>query len=361
MISKEFNRAFTLIELLIVLVIIGILISLLLPSIQAAREAARRSECDCKIIQIGIAAKAFEEAHGFLPSGCTNPSGPIRNVPIGHHIGWIPYLLPHLEMTNLYEQIDLSQGAYSKANRKIWLDLPRQKNKRFTWCFYCPSDLGGKTAALNVNYLANQGSVETPIDIDNNGVFFLNSKIRSSEIPDGMANTILFGESIILDHAVFNSKNINERDLNFYDVVPPRDTTYYQTLLLGWITGTGATLRNCASPINTITGPYSIDSKIENMLNSSIRDYSDWERRTANDPQKSEIRDPILNLDEIGKTPHPAEFRVGGFSSRHASRGANFLMGDGALRYIANEIDSVVLQNLANREDQKKSGTEERF
>jgi len=39
-------------------------------------------------------------------------------------------------------------------------------------------------------------SVEAPIDVDNRGVFFLNSRVTELDIPDGEAHTIFIGPHV---------------------------------------------------------------------------------------------------------------------------------------------------------------------
>jgi prepilin-type N-terminal cleavage/methylation domain-containing protein len=62
------RQAFTLVELLVVIAIIGILVGLLLPAVQAAREAARRMACGNNIKQIGLALHNYESTYKALPT-----------------------------------------------------------------------------------------------------------------------------------------------------------------------------------------------------------------------------------------------------------------------------------------------------
>ena len=110
--QRGVRRGFTLIELLVVIAIIAILIALLLPAVQQAREAARRTQCKNSLKQIGLALHNYHDTFQALPSGSIvllNASGTTYN---GHGWTWISSILPYLDQGPMYNEI---QGPNSNG------------------------------------------------------------------------------------------------------------------------------------------------------------------------------------------------------------------------------------------------------
>jgi prepilin-type N-terminal cleavage/methylation domain-containing protein/prepilin-type processing-associated H-X9-DG protein len=228
------RKAFTLVELLVVIAIIGILVAMTLPAVQATREAARRTSCINTLTQLGLAAHSYEFHFETLPSGVTNPVGPIRSEPQGKHVSWIVRILPYMEENTLFRNFDAEAGAYAPVNAAVRitpisiLECPSEPNPFL-------NDSGN--VALS-SYVGCHNDVEAPIDKDNHGLLFLNSKVRYIDIEDGSSKTILLGEARVMPES------------------------------LGWVSGTRATLRNTSaieqrplSPSGTVEGPQDENKK----------------------------------------------------------------------------------------------------
>lgn len=134
-------RGFTLIELLVVIAIIAILIALLLPAVQQAREAARRTQCKNNLKQFGLAFHNYHDTHNVFPYASTFSDGPsgadqgetyLRSNAISC---WFQHLLPYLDQAPLYNQFDMNRSINDSASGNRALI-----ENRFFTVATCPSN-----------------------------------------------------------------------------------------------------------------------------------------------------------------------------------------------------------------------------
>ena len=113
---RHLRLGFTLVELLVVIAIIGVLVGLLLPAVQAARESARRMTCQNRLHQIGIGLHNYHAAFGRFPAGAIE----VRVFPdyVGKQHAWSAFLLPFIEETSVYEQIDFDFDFDDVVNKQ---------------------------------------------------------------------------------------------------------------------------------------------------------------------------------------------------------------------------------------------------
>jgi len=174
---------------------------------------------------------------------------------------------------------------------------------------HCPSSSGprggdqsGASPIGWSSYVGCHNSVEAPIDVGNDGLLFLNSRIRFDDILDGSSHTLLVSEHVFED---------------------PDPNNGVSPIELGWPSGTRATLRN--------TG-----RKIEQF---SMR------RITGIPEEEPAEKGPLF---------------VGGFGAYHPGM-AVAGMGDGSTRALSFTIDREVLHALGSRAGGELPGADDEW
>ncbi len=142
------QRAFTLIELLVVIAIIAILIALLLPAVQQAREAARRTQCKNNLKQIGLALHNYHDTANTFPPVCVfsaYDTVPVHTATDQAAYGWGAFILPQLEQAAVFNSLDVN----GRELHVLLKDFPAERPKVQTvlQTFRCPSDTA---EAINV-------------------------------------------------------------------------------------------------------------------------------------------------------------------------------------------------------------------
>jgi prepilin-type processing-associated H-X9-DG protein len=185
-IGQVLKAGITLLELLVCITVLGVMIALLLPAVQSARESARRTQCTNNVRQILLATHSHEAAYGRLPSGINSTFD--SSFP---RLAWLGTLLPYVDQPTAWqrtvEEFVVSSDPLSHSNLQL-LNLT----------YACPSSFltgeiqrsrGLKTVACT-DYLGVIGTNH----LTNNGVLFYKSKVRFSEVTDGLSYTLLCGE-----------------------------------------------------------------------------------------------------------------------------------------------------------------------
>lgn len=279
------RNAFTLVELLVVIAIIGVLVGLLLPAVQHARAAARRISCFNNLKQLGLGLHNYESAHRKLPPGYIYKPGPQGN---RAGLGWGAMILPQLEQSNVYAQLNTSVPLFDPANVAA--------REQHLPVFLCPEDsvsadgyveMGSEKYAM-ASYVASFG----PPDLDDtqekrDGLFSRNSACRYSHITDGLSNTLACGER---QNGPFRKAGVHGPHFS------------YETTWVGAI-------------------------------------------RELTDPTDDHGH---MVLFQTGHTPNSAYSDDRDVSAPHLGY-ANFLMADGSVRLITEQIELSVYQSLSTR------------
>ncbi|WP_435021064.1 DUF1559 domain-containing protein [Tundrisphaera sp. TA3] len=327
------RRAFTLIELLVVIAIIAVLIALLLPAVQAAREAARRSQCTNNLKQIGLGLHNFESVNKFFPpsgirgTGFVQPMGiNVRDngsqiLPSGQRASSyvFTHILPYMEQTPLYNSYNIKSDFRSKLNSTAigtvinTLLCPSSANGN-KFHDFDDTDTEGDTVqtggpwygihAAVTDYAVNNGITQElantgMVDLKDTAQYSMLRNVTGSEpnnvtyiadVTDGLSNTLMMNESA-------GRPNVFRRGR-----MAPPPAKFSQESAGGWADyDTGYTTHGYSANGTVTPGPY-----FTNVYNGN-EDYSF----------------------------HPG--------------GANYLMGDGSVRFIKETLPMRIYIRLLTR------------
>ena len=287
------QRGFTLIELLVVIAIIAVLIALLLPAVQQAREAARRSQCKNNMKQLGLALHNYHEQAGTLPPGYISTN----------LWGWNTMLLPGIDQGPLYN--NLSVQFVTPLNAVVLATYPNVVTGVASnlAALRCPSDTGSPTVTITGGTITVFGRTNYPgvyanVAIPATGATIPTATTAGAFYMNSKRNFSAFTDGLSNCILVGERRSIGKQGT--LDV--GGDAIWSGTYAAANGTADAYILGETATPINATTAT-----------------------------------------------------RLSGFSSLHVG-GAHFLMGDGAVRFISENVFSTTYANLASISDNQVIG-----
>ncbi|HPU06797.1 MAG TPA: DUF1559 domain-containing protein [Thermogutta sp.] len=349
--NRMVRRAFTLVELLVVIAIIGILIALLLPAVQAAREAARRSQCTNNLKQIGLALHNFHDVYGVFPVGQPDDDN--------DNYSWSAYILPFMEQKSMYDTLVGGGAALvyipGGDNLKVHGAIreipgvspalpsghPVRPTDSYNWWTQVKSDHGNPNHANNVGAKSVINSYICPSDVlpkqDNNG-YGKSNYCCSLGSDDPWVNQYMSGglswsePSASLQNGMFRLAQTND-----YHFV----TTFSEI-----IDGTS----NVIAVGEVSESPNISRTQTDRMFPLWAGGNNDWAGQWRISSW-ARVAGPyaVINCKDtmpIGSVTL-ADYA---FGSKHPG-GANFLLGDGSVRFLSETIDGTLYGRLADIRD----------
>jgi prepilin-type N-terminal cleavage/methylation domain-containing protein len=355
--STRPRPGFTLIELLVVIAIIAILIALLLPAVQQAREAARRTQCRNNLKQLGLAMHNYHDNFQAFPlvGICvTNNCGTnFRDTDPTNLWGttWAIALLPYIDQAPRFNQWNssLGYGANQTQRDVTGLSLPAMK---------CPSDL--PAGPVN-NPNGNQGTFDRGNYGLNLGGGCANENGGSGAGPNDVPTwtTTAYGQPSKnrgLSSPRDGSAGQTATGTSIRDQLDGASNCLLIAEMLKYGGTTGEDCRGCwGKNMGSIVSAYTLGNPDVDGANGiatpNVRAVGIYQDAPTHCDNTGPAADLQLACQDGG-----GDGRRGVASrSRHVG-GVHFLLGDGAVRFISDNIDKAIYRAIFTIQGNERLG-----
>lgn len=353
------QRGFTLVELLVVIAIIGILVGLLLPAVQAAREAARRMQCQNNLKQLGLAVHNFASTYKEqVPMLAEAQEG-------GH---WSAFVLPFIEQNSLFGALTFgsTDWAAGVAPNNPSLTSPNPMLRQVAACelpiqfMRCPSSTANAAIFDASAWAPQPWFVAARQPANYLGVVTgIQPNDWRPELP-GWGPRPTQATWVDANGVTQPTKGHWELD-GMFITRPPATARIAQGGFGGAVKFGGVTdgLSNTLMIGEAEPDPrLSETSAFQELANTGRKDHwaiggddfdnwegVDWSECGGSTAVRINYPRPTVRLSDVN--PHWAAYEVS-FGSRHAG-GANFVLGDGSVRFIPDSIDARTYSWLGTR------------
>ncbi len=356
------KNGFTLIELLVVIAIIAILIALLLPAVQQAREAARRTQCRNNLKQLGLAIHNYHDVAGMFPIAAFMPEGSGAN--LNKSCSWFVRVLPMMDQAPAFNRMVFSGSDFhgtSGADRS-W----EVKNGLMVPGLNCPSSTlpTSRTSATTANTRALPGAsavTSITVQITNYvgicGAYNTAGDARTQAVWTGYGQMV--GNGILVpsvDQAFFTNPfpgysvpyGAMINPVTIAKVVDGTSNTAMVSEQGKAMRQTGGTTPLDYRSSNHRGGAWSAGNDLFSRIGGYTSPRSpaliNWDVPTSN----------IVGVNNYGPSDSGGLLHST-FNSEHTG-GAHFLMADGSVRFISENVGTVVVDGICRRNDSWVSG-----